>query len=99
MIIALLRRYLTDDVLQAAYEEVTFGTQKPEEEESQIADRLSKATCECRHVFEERELGHHFVRGRLRTHAVVTETVRRMIAFESCDMTVVRCLASAERTT
>lgn len=42
----------------------------------------------------------HFVRGLLPfTRAVVTEAVSHMLAFERCDMTVVRRLASAERTT
>lgn len=42
-----LRRYLTDDVLKTASEEVTLGTQKLVEDESQFADRLSKAACDC----------------------------------------------------
>ena len=52
----LIKRYLTDDVLQSAYEQVTDARQKANEEENTFADRIAKAARDCSDVFRDREL-------------------------------------------
>ena len=38
----LIKRYLTDDVLQSAYEQVTDARQKADEDENTVSDRIAK---------------------------------------------------------
>ena len=49
-----INRYLTDDILQAAYEKITDPKRKQEEEENASANRLISAARESCNVFEDR---------------------------------------------
>ena len=61
----LIKRYLIDDVLQSAYEQVTDARQKSNEDENEFADRIAKAAREYCNVFRDRELFNYFIRGML----------------------------------
>ena len=72
----LIKRYLTNHVLQPAYEQVTDARKKSNEDENDFADRIAKAARECCNVFRYRELFNYFIRGRLpATRDAVTERV------------------------
>ena len=92
-----LQRYLTDEVLQAAYDKVTRATQNPGEDELQFAQRVMTNARKCRHVFTPAELVQNFVRGlheatrhRIQTH------MRTMSVQDRSSMIVVRQLAFSE---
>ena len=101
-----IKRYLTDDVLQTAYEQVTDARQKANEDENAFADRVAKAARDCCNVFRDRELVNYFIRGLLpATRDAVTERVRNLTPNEQgvnlfvskvTDITVARRIATAE---
>ena len=93
----LIKRYLTDDVLQTAYEQVTDARQKSNEDENEFADRIAKAAREYCNVFRDRELVNYFIRGMLpATRGAVTERVRYLTPNEQGDLTVTRRISVAE---
>ena len=97
---AFLKRYLSDEVLHEAYQQVTTISQKSDENESDYATRLSTAAQRCNHVFDERTLIHHFVNGLLpTTRSIVTERLRVLPPHEQSDLTVIRRIAFAEGAT
>ena len=82
----LIKGYLTDDVLQTAYEQVTDARQKANEDENAFADRVAKAARDCCNVFRGREMVNYFIRGLLpATRDVVTERVRHLTPNEQGD--------------
>ena len=94
---ALIKRFLTDDVLQEAYENVTTVTQKSNEDENAFADRLGDLVRNCAGVFTDREIVQYYARG---LSPLIRERVlyalRNMRDYERDDLTAVRRLASAE---
>ena len=60
-----IKRYLTDDILQAAYENITDAKKKQDEDENVFADRLISAARESCNVLEDRELVNYYIRGLL----------------------------------
>ena len=96
----MINQYLTDDVLQAAYEQIPDYRQKSNEDEKELADRIEKAARECCNVFRNRELANYFIRGLLpATSDAVTERIRRLTPDEEEDLKVARRIAVAERNT
>ena len=59
----LIKRYLTDDVLQDALDEVTRATQRPGEDVEAYAERIAKAVSTCSDVFTSADMTNHFIRG------------------------------------
>lgn len=53
---ALIRRFLTDDVLQTAHEEVIRATQRDSEDEMDFVQRIMDAFRVCRNSFLPAEL-------------------------------------------
>ena len=95
-----IKRYLTDDILQAAYDKITDAKQKQDEYENAFADRLTSATRESCHVYEDRELVNYYIRGLLpSTRDAVTERVRQLPTQEQGDITAARRVAHAEGNT
>ena len=95
-----LKRYLTDDVLDEAYDAVATGRQQPHETKSTFADRLETAAFQCTAVFSEQSLAHYFVRGlALATSAAVSETVQRLTSKQKTGLPTIRRIATAEGTT
>ena len=96
----LIKRDLTDDVLQSAYEQVTDARQKANEDENEFADRIARGARECCNVFRDRELVNYFIRGLLpATRDAVTERVRHLTSNEQGDLTVARRIAVAKSNT
>ena len=96
----LIKRYLTDYVLQSAYKQVTNALQKSNGDENEFADRIAKAACECCNVFRDRELVNYFIHGLPpATIDAVTERVRHPTPQEQGDLTIARRIAVAERNT
>ena len=96
----LIKRYLTDDVLKSANEQVTDARQKANEDENTFADRIAKAARDCCNVFRDRKLVNYFIRGLLpATRDAVTERVRTLNPIERGDLTVARRIATAEGNT
>ncbi len=97
----MLKRYLHDDVLQAAYETVTHIAQRSDEDEEKYADRLHEASRNCHFVFSSRELVHHYVRGLLpTTRALVAGQVSDLTeGGRDVDLSRVRTLATRAGTT
>lgn len=60
---ALLHRFLTENVLQTAYDVVTQGTQEPNEDELSFARRIQEASRVCRHGFTPSEMANFYIRG------------------------------------
>ena len=60
---ALIKRFLTDDVLQEAYEKVTTVTEKSTEDENASAYRLGDLLRNCAGVFTDREIVQHYAIG------------------------------------
>ena len=95
-----IKRYLTDDVLEEAFDAVASPRQLPHETENTFADRLESAAFGCVAVFSEQALAHYFVR-RLSTatRAAVAETVQRLPGQQKTELSTIRCIATAEGTT
>lgn len=93
---ALLARFLSDDVLQDAHERVTLARQDEGEDEIVFAERISRASRDCCHVFSRHELVNFFVRG-LRTEIRddVQDRVRHLPVAQRGDLSVVRQTAAA----
>lgn len=53
---ALLRSFITDEVIQKSHDELERAKQTDGEDEGKIAEKLSKAAWICRHVFKSNEL-------------------------------------------
>lgn len=97
---ALIRRYLTDDVLDAAYRDVHEIRQSPHETENVYADRLEQLAYSCTAVFTDAAMVNVFVRGLApETRDVVAETVQRLPLHERAELSVVRRIALAEGNT
>lgn len=97
---ALLKRYLQDSVLRAAYDKVVTAAQGASESEDVFADRVLDAARDCANVFSETELTNNFIRGLPATiRDTVTEQVLRLPEAERSDMTVVRRIATSEGNT
>ena len=95
-----IKRYLTDDVLGAAFDAVASARQLPHEIESTFADRLESAAFQCTAVFSEQALAHYFVRGlSTATRAAVAETVQRLRRQQKTELSTTRRIATAEGTT
>lgn len=93
---ALIRRFLTDDVLRSAYDAVARAEQMDEEDEAQFADRVSKASRLCRHVFGRHELVNYYVQGlNTAVREVVAQQVRQMGTEDQASLSAVRQVASA----
>ena len=100
MIHELIKRYLNDDVLQSAFEQVTDTRQKANEDENTFTDHIAKAARDCCNVFRDRELVNYFIRGLLQaTRDAVTERVLTLTPTERGDLTVARRIATAEGNT
>lgn len=94
---ALIRRFLSGDVLQRAYDAVVRAVQGSNEDEIKFAQRISDAARECSHVFQPMELVNSYVRGlHEATRERVQEQVRRLPQKEPTSLVSVRQLASAE---
>lgn len=72
-----MRTFLTNDVLQTAYEVVTRATEDSNEDELSIFQRIQKTARVCRHVFTPVEMGYCHNRG---LHESVRECVRKEIS-------------------
>ena len=95
-----LKRYLTDDVLNEAYDAVATALKHPHETESTFADRLETAAFWCTAVFSEQPLGLYFVRGLApATRAAVSENFQRLPSSRKTYLPTIRRIATAERTT
>ena len=97
MVHALIKRFLTEDVLQEAYENVSSVTQKSNEDENAFADRLGDPVRNCAGVFTYREIVQYYARG---LSPLIREQVlyalRNMRDYERDDITAVTRLAAAE---
>ena len=86
-----IKRYLADDILQAAYDKITDAKQKQDEDENAFADRLKSASRESCNVFEDREHVNYYNRGSLpSTRDALTERVRQLPTQEQGDITAAR---------
>ena len=95
-----IKRYLTDDILQAAYDKITDAKQKQDEVENAFADRLISAAREYCNVFEDRKLVNYYIRGLLpSTRDAVTERVRQLPTQEQGDIMAARRVAQAQGNT
>ena len=91
---ALLRRFLTDDVLQAAFDSVSRATQGEKEDEGSFAERISKSSRQCRHEFTRIDLVNYYVRGlHPATREGVSQQLRMLSETQSQDLSVVRQIA------
>ena len=96
----LIETYLTDEVLQSAYEQVTDARQKANEDENTFANRIKKPERDCCNVFRDRKLVKYFIRGLLpATRDAVNERVQTLKPTERGDLTVARRIATAEGST
>lgn len=94
---ALLRRFLSDDVLQEAYDGVSRAVQREKEDETAFATRVMDASRVCRHVFTPSELVNAYVRGlHEATRERIYEQVRHLPAKDRTNIVVIRQMASAE---
>lgn len=93
----LIKRFLTDDVLQESYDGVTRAVQREGEDEINFAQRIMDAARLCRHVFSPAELVNHYVRGLTEaTRERVQEQVRRMSFADRSKLVTVCQLAAAK---
>ena len=84
----LIKRCLTDDVLQSAYDRVPDARQKENEDENTFADRIAKAARDCCNVFQDGELVKYFIRGLLSARRdALNERVRTLNPPEQGDLT------------
>ena len=93
----LIKRYLTDDVLQDALEEVTRASQRPGEDVEVYAERLARSASACNDVFSPADMTNHFVRGlneSIKTR--VQATLKSMPLEQRTDYQNVRQLAILE---
>ena len=96
----LIRCYLTDDVLNDAYEKDATIRQLPHENENVYADRLEDLAYSCTAVFFDAALVNYFIRGlAVETRDIVTETVYHPPFGEGKDIAAVRRIALAEGNT
>ena len=96
----LIRRYLTDDVLNDAYEKVATIRQLPHENENVYAYRLEDLAYSCTAVFSDAALLNYFIRGlAVEKRDVVTETHYRLPFGERNDLAAVRPIALTEGNT
>ena len=96
----LIRRYLTGDVPNHAYEKVATIRQLPHEKENVYANRLEDLAYSCTAVFSDSALVNHFICGlAVETRDVMTEAVYRLLFGERNDLAAVRCIALAEGNT
>ena len=95
-----IKRYLTEDILQAAYDKITDAKKKQDEDENTFADRLISAARESCNVFEDREPVNYYIRGLLpSTRDAVTERVRQLPTQEQGGITAAHRVAQAEDNT
>ena len=94
-----IKRFLTDGVLQEAYEAITTISQKSTEDEQTFADRLMTAVRCCCGIFDDREVVRCYARGLLpQIRERVLEGIRRLPMHDQSDLTAVLPLASSEGT-
>lgn len=74
---ALLQRFITDEVLQTAYDALTRATQETNEDEVSFAQCSQEVARVCRHVFTPVEMVNCYIRG---LHKLVRECVREEIS-------------------
>ncbi len=60
---AFIERYLLDDVLEEAYEDVVCTAQRPSEDELVSSDRLHNAALACPNIFAESQLINLYLKG------------------------------------
>ena len=92
-----LVRYLTDEILQKAYDSVARATMKPDEDELQFAQRIMTNSRKCRNVFTPSELVQSYIMGlpesiRHRMHSQMYS----MSPADKSNMVVIRNLAYQE---
>ena len=95
-----IHRYLTDDVLNDAYESVATIRQLPHENKNVYADRLEDLAYACTAVFSDAALVNYFIGGlAVETRDVVAETVYRLPFGEQNNLAAVCRIALAEGNT
>jgi len=93
---SLAQLFLTDDVLQEAYNSVTRGNQKDGEDEAAFATRLSKSSRLCRHVFRKADVVNYFVCGlKPSVREMVAQHVRMMPVADRTNLAAVKQAAVA----
>ncbi len=93
----LLERFLSDDVLEEAHDEVTRAVQRDREDEMDFAQRILDASRVCRHVFTPTQLVNNFVRGlKEATRERVKAHVARMSASDRSSLSIVSKFAASE---
>ena len=76
----LMRKYVTDEVLQKAYDAVARGRQNDREDEEDFYQRLNTAWGNCRFAFEASEFANFFLRG-------CKEAVREQVNVQLANLT------------
>ena len=77
----LVRKYVSDEVLQKAYDAVARGRQNDREDEEDFYQRLNAAWGKCRFAFETSEFANFFLRG-------CKEAVREQVNVQLANLTV-----------
>lgn len=93
---ALLKRFLTDDVLQEAYNSVTRAGQREGEDEAKFAVRLSSSSRLCRHVFRKADVVNYYLCGlKPSVRELVAQHVRMMSPADRVNLAAVKQAAVA----
>ena len=94
---AMIQRYLTEDVLQEAYDSVTRARQGADEDDDAFAVRMEASARDCSGVFFQHDLVSYYVQGLHETiHHTVREKVSSLEQSEQGNLLRVRRIALAE---
>lgn len=97
MIDMLIRSFITDVVLQSAYNKETMAKQKDEEDKTRFSKRILDVSSVCLNVFTLVEFVNHYLRGlRKATHERVREVLNSWSPDERFNITAARQLAHLE---